>query len=198
MLLVEFINTGTIKKAGYSEVLTGEIKDNYAKIICNVACTGNASKTKNLREYKLWHRMITRCYNEKHLDKNPSYKDCRVHEDWLCFEYFLDTISQIEGYEDWLVSDNYELDKDTKIPNNKLYSVNTCRFIPRSENRGAMTEARIKGKCKPVQVINLENDEVSVYHSERECGRQLNIPQKSVNYAIKSNRKAHGYLFKHL
>ena len=150
MTKIKFIDTGTITSVRTDDMIRGKIKDNYAKTICGVACIGNAKRKDYEREYRLWHHMISRCYNKKQIKDKPIYEKCEVHKDWLCFEYFLDSMPQIEGYEDWVIKANYELDKDTKVPNTQLYSLDTCRFIPRSKNRGAMTKARIKAKCSPI------------------------------------------------
>ncbi|WP_251850876.1 hypothetical protein [Enterobacter cloacae] len=87
------------------------------------------------RIYSLWVHMLTRCYSEKyHLDF-PSYKGCSVAPRWCCFANFANDIKTLEGYEDWLDPHNKIcLDKDAKDPGNKLYSIDTCRFITSYEN----------------------------------------------------------------
>ena len=47
---------------------------------------------------------------------------------------FSKDIKTLEGYDDWLTNKGYCLDKDTKVPGNKVYSKATCRFIPKDEN----------------------------------------------------------------
>lgn len=196
MTKIEFINTGTVVSVRTSDMIRGRVKDNYAKVICNVACIGNVKRKDYEREYKLWHHMISRCYNKKQLKDKPIYGKYEVHEDWLCFEYFLKSMPKIEGYKNWLSEENYEIDKDTKVPGSRLYSVNTCRFIPRSKNRGAMTKARIQGKCKPVQATCIKTGCVHTYHSQREAGRRLGVSNSSVRNSIRDGRIVKGYIFK--
>lgn len=72
--------------------------------------------------YAKWHSMLLRCYNEKHLIKNPSYKGCSVSEDWLRASNFKSWMEQ----QDW---EGKHLDKDLLFQSNKVYSPETCIFI---------------------------------------------------------------------
>ncbi|MBK4631822.1 hypothetical protein JJQ45_24880, partial [Enterobacter hormaechei] len=118
---------------------SGQVKDPYAISVCEVGFIGVGVPTtingKLTRIYSLWVHMLTRCYSEKyHLDF-PSYKGCSVAPRWCCFANFANDIKTLEGYEDWLDPHNKIcLDKDAKDPGNKLYSIDTCRFITSYEN----------------------------------------------------------------
>lgn len=73
--------------------------------------------------YKVWENMLNRCYNEKYHIKRPSYKGCSVCEDWKYFSNF----------RDWMSNQKWEgmhLDKDLIDKGNKVYSKDTCMFIP--------------------------------------------------------------------
>ena len=77
--------------------------------------------------YSRWRALLLRCYDSKMHDKHPSYRDCRVCDDWLVFSKF----------REWMKSQNWEgnsLDKDLLVRGNKLYSPETCLFIPQSLN----------------------------------------------------------------
>jgi len=77
--------------------------------------------------YMKWNSMLQRCYSEKCQEKHPTYIGCSVSEEWLLFSNF----------STWMLTQDYvgmELDKDIKIKGNKLYSPNTCLFIPRALN----------------------------------------------------------------
>jgi hypothetical protein len=82
---------------------------------------------KHTIQYNAWSSMKQRCYDDKLHEKHPSYKDCSICEEWLDFQNFAKWFNQnyIEGY---------QLDKDLLIPGNKLYSPNTCCFIPQEIN----------------------------------------------------------------
>lgn len=75
--------------------------------------------------YSVWKGMLERCYKSN--TKYHSYQDCYVCEEWhklSGFRKFFDD-NYIEGF---------ALDKDFLFPGNKVYSPNTCIFIPKEIN----------------------------------------------------------------
>lgn len=77
--------------------------------------------------YQVWHSMLMRCYNQKYLATSPTYAGCSVHSDWHSFVAFRKWMLT----QDW---DGNQLDKDILVPGNKVYSKDTCVFIPGSLN----------------------------------------------------------------
>lgn len=79
------------------------------------------------KDYKIWRNMLERCYCEKTQQKFPTYKGCTVCEEWHLFSNFKKWFhdNYIEGW---------ELDKDIMIIDNKVYSPDTCCFVPREIN----------------------------------------------------------------
>ena len=66
-------------------------------------------------------------------------KGVTVCDRWHCFEYFLEDLPLIDGYNNWLNNRRvYHLDKDLKQIgkpyNEKVYSLETCCFLHRSDN----------------------------------------------------------------
>lgn len=80
---------------------------------------------------KTWQGMINRCYNENYLIKKPTYRECTVCEEWHNFQNFAKWYS--ENYYE-IEGEMMELDKDILIKGNKVYSPNTCIFVPRMIN----------------------------------------------------------------
>lgn len=81
-------------------------------------------------QYKYWQGMLDRCYNEKRKN-TPTYIDCTVCDEWLIFSNFCD------WYEDnfYLVEGHkMDLDKDLLVKKNKIYSPQTCCFLPHKIN----------------------------------------------------------------
>jgi hypothetical protein len=97
------------------------------------------------KAYKVWRSMISRCYSEAYHVRKPTYRDCEVGEDWKLFSNFLI----------WF-SDNYiqgwELDKDCHIKGNKLYSEQTCVFLPSRINSFFIKVSTIKSDGLPLGV----------------------------------------------
>lgn len=72
--------------------------------------------------YVAWSRMLQRCYSAKFQERNPTYKDCTVIEEWLTFSNFKAWMEK----QDW---EGKHLDKDLLFEGNKVYSAETCVFV---------------------------------------------------------------------
>lgn len=73
--------------------------------------------------YLAWRGILERCYSERYQRKNPSYEGCSVSEDWL----------RLSRFKAWVDSQKHEglvLDKDLLVPGNRIYSAETCVFVP--------------------------------------------------------------------
>lgn len=78
------------------------------------------------KEYCYWGNMATRCNNTNYSDKYPTYQEATMSTGFKDYNYFVEWCrSQPEFFKDFWV-----LDKDILVPNNKVYSENTCCFIP--------------------------------------------------------------------
>ena len=67
--------------------------------------------------------MLSRCYSKRFHLKRSSYSDCETCDDWLVFSNF----------KSWMIKQDWEgnqLDKDLIFNGNKIYSPETCAFIP--------------------------------------------------------------------
>lgn len=91
------------------------------------------------KSYILWSGMVGRCYNEKNLQKRPTYRGCVVCDEWLIFSNFKRWFDEhyIEGY---------QLDKDILVKGNKVYSPDTCCFVPQEVNTLFTTCRKKRGK----------------------------------------------------
>ena len=108
--------------------IKGKFHNPYAVTLYNIGSIGNANTKKNIKAYKVWRDMINRCYH----DIEPTYKDCIVCEEWLCFEFFLKWFNK-NYYE--IENIQMNLDKDILYKNNKIYSPQTCIFVPHDINK---------------------------------------------------------------
>lgn len=80
--------------------------------------------------YLMWHNLLRRCYNSKFKSRQPIYQGCRVCEQWLIFSNFKKWVEDPEnGYRE-----GYQLDKDIIVKGNKVYSPETCCFVPQAIN----------------------------------------------------------------
>ena len=77
--------------------------------------------------YRAWKDMLKRCYSTKYQERNPTYKDCSVSEEWLTFSVFKSWMEE----QDW---EGKQLDKDILFKGNKEYSADTCVFVTNMVN----------------------------------------------------------------
>lgn len=93
--------------------------------------------TFSTREHDLCRNMLRRVYGK---DGNKAYKDVQITVRWFSFKNFVEDIRTLPGYDKWVLSDNYFLDKDilsTRL-GFKLYSPQTCHFITAKANQDEM------------------------------------------------------------
>ena len=87
--------------------------------------------------------MLKRCYSDECQKKHPTYKDCTVCEEWHNYsdfkEWFDNNYYEIEG-------ERMALDKDILVKGNKIYSPNTCVFVPQNINTLFIKSNKIRGK----------------------------------------------------
>ena len=85
---------------------------------------------RNLQEYDLWYCMLRRCFDEKRKQEYPTYQNVTCSKEWLSMTTFIEDVSKMKGYglEGW------QLDKDVLVKGNKLYSKETCCFVPAEVN----------------------------------------------------------------
>ena len=90
---------------------------------------------KNVKEYKLWHSMLNRCFSEKYQTRYPTYKGCNVSDNFLNYRYFYDWCQEQVGFGNVDEKGRYwQLDKDLLFVGNKRYSETTCLFVPHEIN----------------------------------------------------------------
>jgi len=89
--------------------------------------------------YVKWSSMLRRCYSPLFQSKNPTYNGCKVSKDWLSFMSFREWMNE----QDWLGN---ALDKDLLIKGNKIYSPETCLFVPHWINNLTCERDRFRGK----------------------------------------------------
>ena len=105
-----------------------------------------------LQSYQIWVSMLNRCYDTKYHDREPAYIGCSVCEDWRYFSRFDDWVrSERSGYKK-----GYQLDKDILVKGNKIYSPETCVFVPHEINSLFCT-TRARRSELPIGVSRLKD-----------------------------------------
>ena len=131
---IQFVNTGFETVARLGDIRNGEVKDPYLTSVYGVGVVGtkypsmiNGVQTK---EYDLWKSMLRRCYSDKYQKKQPTYEGCQVSDKFKSYEYFYEWCNSQIGFG----NSGWHLDKDLLTKGNKVYSEDSCVFIPSEVN----------------------------------------------------------------
>ena len=145
-IIVEFQDEHKAKvHTAYTPFSIGQVKNPYDKSVYGVGYKGNTKTELSMNNIscRYWKNMMKRCYCNKSLKTSPTYKDCTVCEEWHCFANF----------EKWFDENYYEidnetmcLDKDILVKGNKIYSPETCTFVPQRINTLFCKSDSIRGK----------------------------------------------------
>ena len=139
----------TFEHAHYNNFKRGNIKCPYEPRHYGVGYLGEGKyKTKengkHTDEYVIWHGMLQRCYDPKYQEKYSTYRGCKVEDFFLNFQHMCE----------WLDENYYEipgeimcLDKDILYKGNKIYSRETCIFVPERINLLFTKRDNDRGDC---------------------------------------------------
>lgn len=126
---IKFLDTGYEAVVASENMKRGLVKDYYAKHTHGVGYLGSANASVGYEHlYQKWVSMISRCYGTHKDDKY--YEDCDISEDFLNFTKFRDWALSQKGSD----MKGWVLDKDLLSDGVKMYSANTCCFIPHALN----------------------------------------------------------------
>lgn len=172
---VEFLETGYRKVCNMKELRTGAMKDTTLPSIYGVGFVGSKYKTFfssdtkskiNREEYEHWRGLLRRCYSEKERYKFPTYEGCVVSDNFKSYEFFYEWCEKQIG-----AKEGFDLDKDLLIKGNKVYSEDTCVFLPREVNN-ALSKNNVKRGKLPIGVHFCNTKRVFVSQVCRNNGSQ--------------------------
>jgi predicted RNase H-like HicB family nuclease len=140
-------------KTTWQNFINGSVRNPYDKTLFGVGYLGEGEcksySGKRLKEYIIWISMLGRCYDEKLHQKYPTYKECTVTEEWHNFQNFVkwydENFYQVDG-------EKMNLDKDILVKGNKVYSPETCIFVPQRINKLFLKQAVKGGRKLPIGV----------------------------------------------
>ena len=84
------------------------------------------SVTKKTKIFQTWYSMMRRCHSAYRKYDYAKYNDCHVDQRFWSFSFFREWAEQQVGYG---VS-GFEIDKDILVRGNRIYSPETCAFVP--------------------------------------------------------------------
>ena len=126
----------TAKHVIYQNFKNGNIKCPYEPRTFGIGCIGEGKyKGKENGEthkyYVIWVSMLQRCYDPKYQEKYPTYNRCKVEDFFLNFQHMCEWLD--ENYYE-VPGEKMHLDKDILCKGNKVYSRETCIFVPERIN----------------------------------------------------------------
>lgn len=135
--------------------------------------------------YKQWSAMLGRCYSGYVHSKQKTYIGCKTCEEWHKFSNFFEwyKLNHIDGY---------MLDKDILFKGNKLYSPDTCCFVPNDIN--VMFSHKTNHRVLPIGVTMDKAKKkyvarINKGHEQEHIGT-FNTPEEAFN-AYKQEKEAH-------
>ena len=151
---IKFLNTGNVRKTATSELRKGEIRDNEAFPVYKV---GVMDIPKELRrgqpapkEYSIWNGVRQRCYNENNRDKLMSYKEVEMSANFKLYSYFKEWCNNQIGFG----NQGWHLDKDILVEDSKMYSPETCCFVPPEINVALTNNKSVRGSFPQGVIYN--------------------------------------------
>ena len=167
---IQFLNTGYETVVQLGHIKSGGVKDRYSPSVYGVGITGTKHPTYEggvqTKEYVLWNGMLERCYSTIFKKKCPTYEGCEVSDNFKSYEYFYEWCNNQIGFG----NEGWQLDKDLLIKSNKVYSENSCIFIPSEINLVLVKSDKKRGKHL-IGVSWHERDKVFIARVNKNKGR---------------------------
>lgn len=145
---VKFVNTGYETETRMDHLKSGNVKDYLTPTVYRVGVLGKGflKNETNTQSYIKWSSMLQRCYCEKYKTKMMFYKDCATSENFKYYPHFKEWCSKQVGFNSVDDKGNYfALDKDILLKGNKIYSEDTCCFVPAEINSLLTKSDKIRG-----------------------------------------------------
>ena len=112
--------------------------------------------------YDTWYRIIERCYSKKVHERFPTYIGCYTSEEFTDYSKWRIWYDNCQyKHEGW------QLDKDLLVKGNKIYSSETCVFLPRIINSVLTKSNKTRGKYLIGAYFDTHNNKFKAHISKR-------------------------------
>lgn len=131
-VVVKFTATGSVVTTQLYHIKDGSIKDRMFPSVCGVGIVGEKYPLENgkqSKEYTVWVGMLDRCYSTTN-NTRKTYEGCEVASSFRYLPFFKDWCHNQVGFGE----KGFALDKDILVKGNKVYSPETCCFVPQEIN----------------------------------------------------------------
>ena len=125
-VIVQFENTGYVTTTSTGNLKKGFVKDRTIPSVSGFGIVGDTNIRDDYgvieKEYRKWENMLSRVYARP----TKSYLDCSVSPKFQKYSDFRDWCNKQVGFD----QEGWVLDKDILVKRNKVYSPETCCFVP--------------------------------------------------------------------
>lgn len=182
-----------LKNIRYTHILDGAMSNPYHPSVFGIGYTGEGRhKTKIARKmtkmYYVWTDMIRRAYRSEESGRDPSYVDVYVCDEWLNFQTFGDWF---ESKFDYTTDEVWHLDKDVRIKGNKIYSPETCAFVPREINNLFLKCNKSRGKYPLGVSFDKGKFKALIRKTEGQERKMTFDTELEAFYAYKTDKESH-------
>lgn len=136
--------------------------------------------------YSFWERFIYRCYSKWFQQKISTYMGCSVDERWHNFQVFAQWFEENYNPE---TMQGWQLDKDILVKGNKIYSPETCCFVPAEINNLFVKSNSSRGKY-PIGVSFCKSKKKFVAQLKRSGGTRLIGRYNTIEEAFQAYKTA--------
>ena len=172
---VKFLTSGTLKQTKLCHVESGSVKDTTQPSVFGVGFLGDEKGFLNgdaTPIYRTWNRLMERCYSQQRKNRNKHYEQCTSSENFKNFTFFKKWCEKQVGSD----QEGWHLDKDILVKGNKIYSEDTCCFVPLEINNlftlsGAKRGSYLIGVsyCNGSFVARMKNVHIGTFKTELEA-----------------------------
>ena len=156
---VQFDDGTIVEHKQYDNFKRGNVKNPMTPSVYGVGFIGKGKfkpfdgNGKPTKCYIAWVSMLERCYDSKYQEKKPTYRGCMVCPEWHNFQVFAEWYC--ENYYE-VGNEKMNLDKDILKKGNKIYSPDTCIFVPQFINTLFVKHDKARGNF-PIGVSKHRN-----------------------------------------
>lgn len=137
------------------------ILDPYGATYRGVGCNGNINISFKdpvmYRKYRLWSSLID----------GVIAGNFTIDKRWLCFEYFIQDLPHIEGYEEWTVNKFYEILRDAETNN---ITLETAKFVHSKVNKAISNYKRYSNDDNYIGIKHRSKSTYEVYFRKNLVG----------------------------
>ena len=150
---VMFYEPMFIVNCTFNSLSGGHVTNPYQITVHGVGYLGVGKYSpKERKVYTTWRTMLSRAYDTLYQKVRPSYDGVTVCKEWHNFQNFAEWYYRQKDCDSKDIrGKSYQLDKDILIKGNKVYSPQTCCFIPHEVNSLLISCQASRGDC-PVGV----------------------------------------------